>query len=282
MNELGIDDRVRILNCLIEGMSVRATSRITGAAKGTILKLVRTVGPACREFMDRYFVDLPCEHIEMDEVWAFVGFKEGRAGERESTGTDGSVWTWVATCSECKLIADYAIGTRTASTARPFLKRLARRFNDRLQVTSDGFTVYYSALLDAFESESIDYVKEIKKYGDSGSSPERKYSPAQISGWKKEAMIGHPDMDRATTSHAERTFLTLRMENRRFTRLTNAHSKKIEYHTAMFSIWAFYYNLIRKHSTLRGKTPAMAAEITEHALTLRDMLFAVDQVTTAA
>jgi IS1 family transposase len=286
MNELSIEDRTRILSCLIEGMSVRATSRITGAAKGTILRLVRTIGPACAELMDRYFVDLPCNQIQLDECWAFVRAKDAALPNNQKQGAEGSVWTWIATCRDSKLIIDYAIGDRSVNTATAFLTRLARRVDHRVQITTDGFKTYMTAILRAFKLETVDYAMEIKEYGsdvnDENATTGRKYSPPRIKSWDKEVKLGDPDLDRASTSHAERIFLSLRMENRRFTRLTNAHSKKIEYHRAMFAIWCFYYNMIRKHSALRGKTPAMAAGITEHPFTLRDVLFALDQVQAAA
>lgn len=287
MNTLSIDERVRILNCLIEGMSVRATSRVTGAAKGTILRLIRTVGPACAALMDRYFVGLSCNQIQMDECWAFVRAKDATLPKSEKVeGEEGSVWTWIATCRDSKLIIDYAIGERSIDVAKPFLARVAQRLNHRVQITTDGFKTYMTAILDAFKHGSVDYAMEIKEYGsdvnDENATTGRKYSPPRLKAWDKEVKLGSPDLDRASTSHAERVFLSLRMENRRFTRLTNAHSKKVEYHRAMFAIWCFYYNMIRKHSTLRGQTPAMAAGITQHPFTMRDLLFALDQMNQAA
>jgi len=281
MWELSTEQKTKVLNCLIEGMSVRAVSRITGTAKGSILSLIRRVGPACAEFMDRWITGLTCERIELDECWAFVHAKD-RNLPHELRGKDGygSVWTWTAICPDCKLIPAYAIGTRDLRTSAPFIQKLATKFANRIQVTSDGNTQYGWNLVEAFKGD-VDYAVEVKTYEEQ-AVPERadkRYSPARVVDWKKRVVAGSPDLSTASTSHMERAYLSMRMGMRRYTRLTNAFSKRIDYHRNAFAIWAFYYNFVRKHSALgRGKTPAMAAGIADHAFTMRDLLFAVDQM----
>src|SRR6266849_876693 len=276
---LTIEQKTRVLNCLIEGMSVRATSRITGTAKGSILSLIRTVGPACEAFMDRWITSLTCERIELDECWAFIHAKDRNLPDKLH-GKDGygSVWTWTAICPDCKLIPAYAIGTRDLRTSAPFLRKLATKFEQRVQITSDGNTQYGMNVVAAFAGE-VDYATEIKLYEEDAPAdraPDKRYSPGRVVEWKKKAVAGFPDLATVTTSHMERAYLSMRMGMRRYTRLTNAFSKRISYHRNAFAIWAFYYNFVRKHSTLgRGKTPAMAAGIVDHAFTMRDLLFAV-------
>ncbi|MDQ6802334.1 MAG: IS1 family transposase, partial [Acidobacteriota bacterium] len=272
MNELSIEQKTRLLNALVEGVGVRAAGRLVGVAKGTVLRLIREVGPACEAFMDRWITDLTCERLELDECWSFVHAKDKNLPKKlKKTEGYGSVWTWSGVCPDCKIIPAFTIGTRDSRTAVPFIVKLAKKYNGRrVQVTTDGFRPYFSSLLAAFEKGKLDLVEEVKRYKDqyAKQTPETRYSPGEILEWHKRVKVGDPDLDTATTSHIERVHLSYRMGMKRYTRLTNCFSRKLEYHRNAFAIWVFYYNFIRKHSALgRGKTPAMAAGIADHAFT---------------
>jgi IS1 family transposase len=273
MNKLSNEARARILNCLVEGNSVRATVRLTGAAKNTVAKLLIEAGRACSEYQDKAFVNLPCKRIQCDEVWSFVGCKERNATEETKAKGWGDCWTWTALCSETKLIPCWYVGTRDAGAAYHFMHDLSARLANRVQLTTDGHKPYLVAVQDAFGTD-VDYAMLVKIYGE-GPKTEARYSPAQCMGARKAVISGEPEFKHVSTSHVERSNLTLRMGNRRFTRLTNAFSKKVENHEAMLALFFFYYNFCRIHQSLRV-TPAMAAGITSRVWELSDLVGLLD------
>lgn len=279
MNQLSNDQRARIINCLVEGNSVRATVRLTGAAKNTVAKLLIEIGRACSEYQDKAFVSLPCKRVQCDEVWSFVGAKQKNTSSETRAKGWGDCWTWTALCSETKLIPCWYVGTRDARAAYHFMHDLAARLANRVQLTTDGHGAYLSAVADAF-GDDIDYAQLVKIYGE-GPKTEARYSPAQCMGARKAIISGKPEFAHVSTSHIERSNLTLRMGNRRFTRLTNAFSKKVENHEAMLALYFMYYNFCRIHQTLRV-TPAMQADITKHVWEISDIVDMLDAESRAA
>jgi len=281
MNRLDITKRATIVRLLVEGMSINSTVRTTGVSKVTILKLLADLGKACAEYQYGTLVNLGVKIAQADEVWSFVHCKEknipeGRVGE---FGV-GDVWTWTCMDAVSKLIFSWHVGMRTADDAESFMTDIAGRINDRFQLTTDGLGAYSKAVINAFGLDGIDYAMLVKSYGND-LSWEKRYSPAVCTGCKKEAKIGDPDMKHVSTSYIERTNLTLRMGNRRFTRLTNAHSKKIENHEASIALHLMYYNFARPHETLNkaaGKktTPAMAAGVTDRVWKIEDIVALLD------
>lgn len=268
MNRLTTAERAKVLSCLVEGVSQRATCRITGMAKGTVARLSVELGEACERFSDRVMVNLPCERIQCDEIWSFVGCKE-RQKKRAKGDHPGDVWTWVALDPESKLIPQWWIGDRTAQAAYSFLRSLAPRLAKRIQLTTDGHRAYLIAVDAAWHMQHIDYAMLVKLYGDTTS--EGRYSPGEVIGTRKEIISGSPDPDLVCTSHVERQNLTIRMQMRRFTRLTNAFSKDIQNHRMATAIHFTHYNFCRVHQTLRV-TPAMAAGLADHVWSLAEMV----------
>jgi len=273
MNKLSNEQRARVLNCLVEGNSIRATVRLTGVAKNTVAKLLIDAGRACSDYQDKAFVNLPCTKVQCDEVWSFVGSKEKNTSAEKKAKGWGDCWTWTAICSDTKLIPCWYVGTRDASAAYHFMHDLAARLAHRVQLTTDGHSPYLEAVDDAFGSD-IDYVQLIKIYGE-GPKTEARYSPAQCMGARKAVISGNPEFKHVSTSYVERSNLSLRMGNRRFTRLTNAFSKKVENHEAMLAVFFFYYNFCRIHQTLRC-TPAMEAGISSKVWELSDLVSLLD------
>jgi IS1 family transposase len=285
VNTLSIEQQCRILNCLIEGMSIRSTVRITGAAKNTIRDLIRQVGPACEEFQRTYFRDLTCSRIEADEVWSFCGMKQKNVPESmKNRGDVGNVWTFVAICPECKLIPTWQIGARDLNNANALLADIRSIMRHKIQLSTDALETYTSAVVNNFHADEIDYGLIEKNYRSTSDEKraDKRYSPGALVSVTKRVVIGEPDEAKICTSYVERSNLSIRMTNRRFTRLTNAFSKRIEMHRFSIAMTFFAYNLIKKHGSLKGKTPAMAAGITDHAFTVRDMLFAADTIRVAA
>lgn len=260
MRKLDTKSRTLILRLLVEGNSIRATSRIADVSKNTVTKLLEDAGKVCAAYHDANVRGVEASHVQADEIWAFCYAKERNvAGAKAAPSDAGDIWTWTAMDRDSKLMISYTVGDRSAATAREFMFDLAGRLATRIQLTTDGHGGYLKAVTDAFSGD-VDYAMLIKQYGDltGQKGHERKYSPAECTGAKKEAIFGKPDMDQVGTSHIERQNLTMRMGMRRFTRLTNAFSKKAENHAYAVSLHFMYYNFCRTHKTLR-MTPAMAA-----------------------
>ena len=271
MNRLTTEKRVRVIAALCEGCSVNATVRMTGVSKVTILKLLLEVGSACLNYEDEHLRGLLCERIEADEVWGFCHAKDKnlRPDVRGAPGV-GSVWTWVAIDADSKLIVSWLMGDRDAEHARAFMHDLCGRLVVRPQLTTDSLGVYAGAVREAFGARGIDYAQVHKVYA-AAQTDEARYSPAKCIGCERTAIYGRPIRVDATTSHVERSNLTLRMSQRRWTRLTNAHSKSFTHMEAAFALHSFYYNWCRKHATL-GTSPAKHAELTDHVWTLDELV----------
>ena len=290
MNTLPTAKKIQFLGCIAEGMGVRAACRLAGIAKGSGLKLVREVGAGCEAFQRQWIRNLDTTRVECDEVWSFIFSKEKNvphdvpAEFRERFGW-GDAWTWTAFDSTSKLLITWRVGDRTARTGVPFMRDLAARLKNRIQLSTDGLTVYPDAVEIAFKGD-IDYAVVIKEYASTPGNTDKpahvRYSPSECVAIMKKRVSGDPDIALTSTSYVERSNLAVRMLNRRFTRLTNSYSKRIEYHRAALALTFFYYNFCRKHSSLKGKTPAMAANIATTVWNVRDMLFAAAQMPVAA
>jgi IS1 family transposase len=270
MNNLPIERQAQVISALVEGNSIRATVRMTGVAKDTVLKLLAKVGQACAEYQDKAFRNLACKRIQCDEIWSFCYAKDKNVPEelRGKFGY-GDVWTWTALCAETKLVPCWLVGGRSARYANSFIADLASRLASRVQLTTDGHRVYLDAVERAFGSE-IDYAMLVKLYGND-ATPDTRYSPAQCIGAVATSIIGRPDKRHISTSFVERQNLTMRMNMRRFTRLTNGFSKKIENHQHALALYFMYYNFCRIHQSLRV-TPAMEAGVSDHVWELREIV----------
>ncbi len=271
INRLDTVTRAQVVRCLCEGNSIRSTVRITGVAKNTVTKLLVEIGAACLKFQDETMQDLPCKRIQADEIWSFVYAKQKNVTVNmlDRVAAAGDVWTWTAICADTKLICGWMIGGRDAGAARDFMEDLAGRLRNRVQLTTDGHKAYLTAVDRAFGND-IDYAMLVKIYGDS-SEGQKRYSPAECIGCERRTIKGSPDSDYVSTSYAERQNLTMRMSMRRFTRLTNGFSKKVENHVAAVALYFMYYNFGRKHQTL-GMSPAMAAGIADHIWSVEEIV----------
>lgn len=271
MNALPLAKRVQILSCLVEGNSIRSTSRITGASKNTILKLLVDVGTACAEYQDKVIRNLNCKRVQCDEIWSFCYCKEKNVPEEHKGELgQGDVYTWTALDADTKLIISFLVGKRDGYYAKLFIDDLASRIDNRIQLTTDGHKAYIEAVEGAFASE-IDYAMLIKLYGNAPElQDQRRYSPAECSGINTKVISGKPDAAHISTSYVERQNLTMRMSMRRFTRLTNAFSKKIENHECAIALHFMHYNFARIHKSLR-LTPAMEAGLSDHVWTLEEI-----------
>jgi IS1 family transposase len=277
MNRLSTEKRAQIIGCLVEGNSIRATVRMTGAAKNTITKLLVDLGEACAEFQDGAFQNLPCKVVEADEIWAFCYAKQRNVPEQfKGTPGYGDVWTFTGICADTKLVPSWLVGERTADDAEVFLSDLASRMAGRIQLSTDGHRMYESTVGLAFGHE-VDWAQIQKKY----ASPHEpgKYSPPVCIGTKKRPLKGDPDPDRISTSYVERQNLTMRMGMRRFTRLTNGFSRKVENLAHSVSLHFMHYNFARPHKSLKERyprTPAMAAGFADHIWSLEEIAKLLD------
>ncbi|HUA85086.1 MAG TPA: IS1 family transposase [Bryobacteraceae bacterium] len=271
MNRLDTAKRVQIVSGIVEGCSIRSISRMTGASKNTIVKLLVELGAACVEYMDKAFVNLTCKRVQVDEIWSFCYAKQKNVTPeiKAKNPNAGDVWTWVAIDADRKLIPSWIVGPRDGVTARIFVNDLGKRLANRIQLTSDGLSAYLEAVSKAFRGH-VDYAQLVKIYnGD--SEGQKRYSPPECIGCKPQVIDGDPDPEHISTSYIERQNLTTRMSMRRFTRLTNGFSKKIENHVATLAIFYMHYNFVRIHQTLRV-TPAMAAGFTDRLWSIEDMV----------
>lgn len=270
---IDMDRAVLVLGMLLEGMSIRACERLTGVKRDTICNLILHVGENCDRFLAETIVDVPARFVELDEIWGFVAMKhrtkEAKGIRDESVGDS---WTWLAIDADSKLILSHAVGSRDEATCIPFLQRLNHATSGPMQVTSDGLATYTNNVPLELGSR-ISFAQLVKSYA--ASQTETRYSPATITGIEKKARFGNPNMDRVSTSYSERLNLSVRMHVRRFTRLTNAHSKSARHHAAMVSLFVAWYNFCRKHETLNGKTPAMVAGRADRRYTIRELMKAM-------
>jgi len=271
MNKLSQKDRACILHLLCEGSSIRAITRLTGASKNTVIKLAVDAGKAASWYQDRVFRNLTCKRVQVDEIWNFVYAKQKNVPTAKTAPVDaGDVWTWTAIDADTKLMPSWFVGSRDSDSAIIFMNDLASRLSNRIQLTSDGHKAYLEAVEGAFGAD-IDYAMLVKVYGASPESAKGRYSPAECTGARKERIEGSPDPKHVSTSFSERSNLTLRMHMRRFTRLTNAFSKKVENHAHAVALHMMYYNFVRIHQTLRT-TPAMAAAVTKRLWEMTDVV----------
>jgi IS1 family transposase len=278
MNRLSTEKRAQIIGCLTEGMSIRSTVRITGAAKNTITKLLVDLGEACSAYQHATLVDLTCTTFECDEIWNFVGMKDKNIPEiRRGERGIGSVWTWTAICADTKIIPAWFVGQRTADDGYLFMMDLRGRLKYRPQITTDGLPAYADAIGFSFGTQ-VDWAALHKTYS-SDPSDERRYSPPVCTGADVRIRTGNPDPERISTSYVERQNLTMRMNMRRMTRLTNAFSKKVENLAAAVALHYMVYNFARPHMSLKNpypRTPAMAAGVAEHVWTLKEIAGLLD------
>lgn len=274
MNQLSNATRKQILHCISEGMSMRATSRLCDVSITTVMKLFVELGEACQAYQNRTLRGLACKRIEADEIWAFIGAKEKHVSAEARQNQWGNVWTWVAVCADSRLAIHWHAGERDGMEAYRFLEELRTRLTVRPQITTDGHTAYLSAMEQVFGAE-VDYAQLIKTYGNTTPSEQVRYSPAVFLSAKKSVVTGNPDLSKVSTSYAERLNLTLRMHCRRFTRLTNAHSKKLANHRHGLAIFYMHYNFCKIHQTLRC-TPAMQAGVTTHVWELDEVIGLLD------
>lgn len=271
MNKLSIEKRVQIIGLLVEGNSMRATSRLTGCSINTVTKMLVDVGKACAEYQDKAFRDLTCKRIQCDEIWSFCYSKEKNIPKdhRGEFGY-GDIYTWTAICADTKLVPSFLVGRRSAEYAHVFINDLQSRLKNRVQLTTDGHKVYLDAIESAFGGE-IDYAMLVKVYEPTHTEDQRKYSPVECTGAEVKCISGNPDKAHVSTSFVERQNLTMRMSMRRFTRLTNGFSKKVENLFYAVALHFMYYNFCRIHKTLRV-TPAMEAKVTDRLWKIEDIV----------
>ncbi len=269
MNCLSIQDRTRIVAALVEGNSIRSTSRMTGVARNTVTSLLIDLAEACAGYHDRHVRNLRVRRLQCDEIWNFVGAKAKNVSAEKKAEGWGDTWTWTALDADTKLCVSYLVGGRDAGWATEFMEDCASRIISRVQVTTDGHRSYLEAVEGAFGMD-CDYAMLQKIYGASMEN-ETRYSPAKCIGCDMKVVSGNPDPKHVSTSFVERQNLSMRMSIRRFTRLTNAFSKKVENHAAAVALWFMYYNFARVHRTLRV-TPAMAAGISNHVWEIEELV----------
>jgi IS1 family transposase len=274
MNKLDSTKRAQVLHLLVEGNSMQAAARLADVSFNTVAKLLVDAGNACSEYQDRVFRDLKCRRIQVDEIWSFVHCKQRNVAlAKEAPHQAGDIWTWMAIDADTKLVPSWLVGSRDAEAASIFISDLAGRLSHRVQLTSDGHKPYLQAVEDSFGID-IDYAMLIKTYGETPHPPGR-YSPAQVVGSEGRRVTGRPDPAHISTSYAERQNLTIRMSNRRFTRLTNGFSKKAENHAHSIALHYMHYNFVRIHKTLKC-SPAMAAGVTAKLWDMKDIVALIE------
>ena len=270
MNRLNKDKQIKIIAALVEGNSLRATARICDVAFNTVLKLLPELGKACADYQDRVFRNLPCMRIQCDEIWSFCYAKAKNVpADKQGQFGYGDIWTWVALCPDTKLVPCWMVGLRDPGSAFAFMHDLAGRLANLVQLTTDGHRVYLAAVENAFGAD-IDYAMLVKIYG-TDPEDEKRYSPAKCTGCQKAVISGNPKRQHISTSFMERQNLTVRMSVRRFTRLTNAFSKKVANHEHAIALHYMHYNFSRIHKTLRV-TPAMEAGIADHVWDISEIV----------
>lgn len=269
MNKLPNEKRAQVIRCIVEGNCIRSTVRITGVAKNTITKLLLEVGNLCARYEDRALRNIKSKRIQCDEIWSFVYAKQKNVTQEiADRQTAGDIWTWTAIDADSKLVVSWMVGGRDAITAKHFIDDLAARLASRIQLTTDGHRVFLNAVEDVFGCE-VDYAMLIKVY--ESTQDETRYSPGKCVDCQSQVVTGNPDMKHVSTTYVGRQNLSMRMQMRRLTRLTNAFSKKAENHAAALALYFMYYNWVRVHQTLRV-TPAMEAGLADHLWTIEEML----------
>ncbi|MFN2588243.1 MAG: IS1 family transposase [Actinomycetota bacterium] len=279
-NVLKTEKRVAVVKALVEGNSIRGTVRLTGVAKNTVVKLLCDLGAACSAYQDEILRDLPCTKVQCDEIWSFVYAKQKNVPEEHADEFGyGDVWTWTAICADTKVVPCWLVGDRTFEDARDFVHDLSTRLRNRIQLTTDGHRAYLNAVEEVFGAD-IDYAQLHKIYKKETKPADTRYSPAKCIGIDKRRIIGDPDWKHISTSYVERQNLSVRMSMRRFTRLTNAFSRKVENLAAAVSLHCMHYNFARPHKTLSKpypKTPAMAAGVADHVWTAEEIVGLLDR-----
>ncbi len=275
MNKLAPEKRAQIIQLLCEGMSMRAITRATGVAKATVSKLLNDVGAACSAYHDEHVRKLRCKRIQVDEIWSFTYAKQKNVAKAKAAPEGaGDTWTWTAIDADSKLAVSWLVGGRDAWWAMEFMQDVADRLDGRVQLTSDGLGAYVVAVEKAFGG-FVDYAQLVKSYGEAPENARGRYSPAECTGAKRVRVSGMPDIDHVSTSFVERQNLTMRMHMRRFTRLTNGFSKKVEQHANAVALHFMYYNFCRIHTKLRV-TPAMASGVTDRLWNVSDIAALLD------
>lgn len=275
-NVLPRDKQIATLSALVEGNSARSIERMTGVHRDTILRLMVRVGNGCADLLNVTMRNLPCERLELDELWAFVGKKQRHVLPEENSSRIGDTWTYVALDAETKLVPSFLVGKRDAAHTDAFIADLASRLRYRVQITTDGLRTYVDAIRGAFTATGVDYATIVKQYEAEATGPGR-YSPPKVTATEKTPIFGEPEAELVSTSYVERQNLTVRMGVRRYTRLTNAHSKKLENHVAATALHFAHYNFVRRHMTIRT-SPAMAAGVTATLWSMDDLLDAATHV----
>ncbi len=276
MNKLPLTKRVQILSLLCEGSSMRSISRVCDVSINTVAKLLVDAGKACAAFHDEKVRGVKARRVQVDEIWSFTAAKQKNVPNmKKPVDGAGDTWTWTAIEADTKLLITWLVGGRDSDYAIAFMDDLRDRLANRVQLTSDGHKAYLEAIEGAFGGD-VDYAQLVKLYGAAPESMKGRYSPAECIGARKERIEGSPDPKHISTSYAERQNLTMRMHMRRFTRLTNAFSKKFENHMHMVALYTVWYNFVKQHKSLKGLSPAMAAGVTDTLWSVTDLAEMVD------